>query len=501
MPLEFQWDVDAEGRRETIARVGQRRVPRWALRLGRWLLISLAVLGTAAYGALRLRYEVARRQARSAIQDVIDAEARTFASADRAGYLAYQDSAAPSWLAVQSLRVLPGCADLRVCPDSRFPGLCSAAHFSWDEPTDGRDALCAPPGTAQIEYLDLRGDRAWTITREGDPPTLRARFYRRTVAGWRHTAPDPAFWREPVQLHGRGILIRYHRRDEPYITPLLDQIRATLSELDETLRYWPVPGRLQIEFAVTTEAFQAPYVEHRRAGPDTLLVLPSPWLSGIPTGREWSTSQLQRLRYWVTYAALSARAREDLYGEGPPLLQQALLSEYGAWFLRYDPSLAPILRRVLARHGEEALPSVFLSLRGGRLLGLFLVRWLSLHPSHPAMFETLLAIEQEALHVGQRETFLLSQDESWLAEREAFYAAVRDDLAGPVAPPRVASVDIAGDYARVQLATTPSPPLDGPVQVEDGHVYFHQRNWDWKRTSSAAATFWQPTASPTVTPY
>jgi len=500
MPLEFQWDVDGEGHRETIAHMGRRRVPRWVLRLGRWLLIGISVLAAATYGVLRLRYEVARHQARGAIQTVMDAEAQAFASVGRVGYLSYQDSAASEWLTLQSLRASPDCVDPPICPDPRFPGLCPVAHFSWNEPTDGRDVLCAPVGTAQISRLELRSDRAWAVVSEGDPPRLRARFYRRTDVGWRHTAPDPAFWREPVQVQRPGIAIRYHQRDEPHIAPLLQQIWSTLSELDAVLRYWPLTGRLHIEFAVTTHALQAPYVVHRTGSPDTRLVLSSPWLSGIPVDGEWTTSELQRLRYWVTYAALSARAGEDLSGQGPSLLQQALLSEYGAWYLQDDPSLAPILSRVLARHGSQALPRIFLSVRGGRLLGLFLARWLSLHPSQPAMFETLLAIEQEALRVGQKEAFLLSQDESWLPEREAFYEAARREVSGPVRPPRVQSVTIADEYARVRLATMPPPPLDGPTQVEDGHVYFRQRNWDWKRTSTAAATFWRPAASPTVAP-
>jgi len=50
MPLEFQWDVDGEGHRETIAYVGRRRLPRWVLRLGRWLLIGVSVLTATAYG-------------------------------------------------------------------------------------------------------------------------------------------------------------------------------------------------------------------------------------------------------------------------------------------------------------------------------------------------------------------------------------------------------------------------------------------------------------------
>lgn len=500
MPLDFQWDVDEGGQRETIARLGRGRLPRWAVRLVRWLLVALTVLAALVYAVLRLRYEVVRRGAQRGIQAVIDAEARTFASADRTGYFAYQDSAAPSWLAVQDLRASAGCATLRVCPDSRFPGLCSAAYFSWDQPTDGREALCAAPGAARIETVDLRGERAWAIVREGTPPALHARFYRATAAGWRHTAPDSAFWGEPVEIRRRGVLIRYHQRDEPHVDPLRDQVLATLSELDEDLRYWPLPGKLQIEFAITTEAFQAPYVEHRASRPETRLVLPSPWLSGIPVDGEWPAVRLQQLRYWVTYAALSARGREDVYGEQSPLLQQALLSEYGAWYLRGDTSLSPILRRVLARRGQDALPSVFLSLRGGRLLSLFLVRWLSVYPGHPSMFETLLAIEQEALYVGQMETFLLTQDDSWLAEREAFYTAARAKMTGPPAPPRVSAVDIAGNYARVQLATTPAPPFDGPTQVEDGYVYFHQRSWDWKRTSTAAAAQWRPTAAPTATP-
>jgi hypothetical protein len=89
-------------------------------------------------------------------------------------------------------------------------------------------------------------------------------------------------------------------------------------------------------------------------------------------------------------------------------LQRAILVEYATLYAHQDATQAPILRRIVARHGVDALPEVLRSLQCPIVVSGFVERWLLLSPSQSdSYFGTLTDIARAATSAGQEETVSL----------------------------------------------------------------------------------------------
>jgi hypothetical protein len=293
MGIQFDWQAgDDNGQWETIAerrrRAGMRWVPRWA-----WYALIAAIVVSAAGGlvAVRRRYEQAQRQIVFQIQGVIDLEAHAFAQGKVDLYLAQQDSASPDWYDLQH-----DCIQTHRASQATR----AAAHS------------CSPVLPAAIQDVDLRGDVAWVEVIEGAPPVRRVRFYRRTDLGWKHTAPRVAFWDNAVELHYGDLLFRYHERDQPHVDPLIEHIVRTFYQVCARVEC-PPQRSLEVNFAVD------PFLPTDAPPPltDTLWLLPSPWLSGLPVEGTWQQSYLDALAYRVVH---------EMAGPAYPPLRQFVFS-------------------------------------------------------------------------------------------------------------------------------------------------------------------------------
>ena len=501
MPVQFEWKVQEQGADQTIAEIRPWSLPGWVVKTARVVLVGMVVIVGGVWAVLRLRYVRAREKALTAVEDVIALEAQSFLSGDTSLFLSLQDAADSEWYALQRFRVGPDCADGPACPNPRFPALC-ADEFSIDLPREQTlQRLCSPPLPAQVADLELRGNVAWVEVIEAQPLVRRVRFYKKTSTGWKHTAPQPEFWGKPVRQVRGPVTVHYRRRDQPHVDPTIEHVAQTAEAVRSTLRYWPSQGRLDVEFATQTTALQAPYVLHRPGSTRSTLILPSPWLSGIPISGTLDDSAWDQLTFWSTYGLL-AGGMQRAAGDGSlSQLQKALVSEYIAYSVHRDKTRAPILGRIVDRHGEQELSRVFLSLRGAYLTGLFLSRWLSVHPKDPAYMELLLDIEQEAILSGQRETFLLVQDQDWQSQQASYFHQSQITNPYDPGPVQVLSVEFQKESARAQLLHPPAPLPNHPLQTLDGYAYFYRRNWDWKRASTELAAQWthQPSASPEPT--
>jgi hypothetical protein len=469
VPVEFEWQVGDEEQRETIADQRQRRLPRWARKRAAILAACLLLAVTTGYAILRLRYDRARRVAELQIQSVIALEARAYSRGDRDLFLEQQDRTVPSWYARQAFRMNPDCL--------------GESHLL--DP-------CLPALPAEIEDLQLRGDMAWVTVVEGQPSVRRVRFYRRTELGWIHTAPRAEFWQDVVEQRFDAVTIRYHRRDQPDIDPLIEHIADVAHDVVSKTWPWTPINKLQVDFAVTLPLVRSSPFEldaHQGLGH---LTAASPWLAGIPIDGEWDAAYMEGLTYWVAYGALTGGmlyATDD--GHLTPL-QSAVAAEYAAWYAYQDTEQAPILGRIIDRYGTDVLPRVFLSLRGSRILSLFLVRWLSVHPSDAGLFQVLLDIEQDAIRVGRRETFLIIQGEEWLDLQGAYYDQAQiDDPYLSFSAIRVRSVEVLGDRARVTLENPPVPLTGHPPQTLGNLAFFRQEHADWKHVGIDDAAFWE----------
>ncbi len=490
MPVQFEWRVEGD-REETIAEDRRTALPPWtgrALKLGFAGIIVIALLG---YALLRIHYERAREKAEAEIGEIMALEDRAFAQGDRNLFLEQQDSTSPAWYALQRLRVDPNCAAGPACPDTRFPGLCPEEPLIELRRPNVLETLCAPVSPAEIAHLELRGNVAWVEVVEGTPLVRRVRFYVKTPGGWKHTVPQAGFWDQEVRMVSRLATVSYHSHDQPYVKPLAEHIIQIADDVNSMLRYWPSRGRLEVEFAATAAALQAPYLTYPSDSGRPRLVLASPWLTGVPVEEAQGRTELNELTYWTVYALLADEMQRAADQGDLSQLQRAILSEYVAWYVDRDTTQAPILGRIIERHGTEALPRISLSLRGARLLGLFLLRWLSLHPQDRETFEMLLNIERESILVGQKETFMLLQDPEWMALQAAYFAdAQGTNPYGTLSTVRVLQIDIRQEAARVQLAQVPLALEGHPPQTLNGYAFFRHRNWDWKHASTAYAALW-----------
>jgi hypothetical protein len=344
MRIELDWQEETEkGEWETVAAVTIRplnALPRWA-----WiaLLLTLVVATGGIAGALRYRYVQALQRMTFQIQSVIDLEALALERQDAELFLAQQDRAAPGWYDQQQYRLHAGllpCGADRATPERPTPDYAAAAR-------------------AQVQEVDLRGDIAWVEVTVGDGARRQAYFYRQTPWGWLHTAPRVEFWGDPVQLAYDGAVVHAYERDVPYIAPLVEHAAKVMSGLWAALGS-DAPASLDIHFVARVPPDQVP---------DTLgtaLVLPSPWLSGIPLEGQWDEGYLADIAYWTAYSAALQYVHRpldassgDAVRSGRP--RQAILDEYALLYSAENVALPPALQRLIERHGLSSLPEALRS--------------------------------------------------------------------------------------------------------------------------------------------
>jgi len=485
MGIQFDWQAGDEGGQWEM--IAETRRKRWLRRVPRWIWYALTVVlvvGLAGgYFIVRRRYDQAQSQIVFQVQSVIDLEARSFSERDRDLFLAQQDYESPDWYDLQRSRVAADCT-----------------------PDHPASAYCSPVLPAKIENLDMRGDVAWVEVIENDPPVRRVRFYRQTDMGWKHTSPQVDFWGTPIELHYGDVLLRYHRKDQPHIDPLLDHVVEVFYETCRDIGC-PDDRSLEIDFAV--DEFLPTEVAPPMQDPHLWLV-PSPWLSGVPVDGSIDTPYVQSLTDQLA-RDLAAQAMGLGDDERTNVFKGILLDEYVAWRNDRNTPEAPILGHIVSLRGQGIVPGLFQWLAGQERPNLddLLGRWLSLSPTGrgPVHFAALLNIEREALLAGHRLTFLMlqdSEDEVWTAQQAAFYDRVQSYENVPAKlriPIEVEQVSINRDKALITLAS-PLPRLQGSAAPSMGpYVFFVLNDGEWKHSSVGQAVYWQiPVARAPLSP-
>jgi hypothetical protein len=398
------------------------------------------------------------------IQSVIDLEARAYARGDKELYLQQQDADDRDWYRAQQERFSAECLRVHQLLGSAAPLQTVSSYLR-----------CRPVLEAEIKEVQLRGDIAWVQVIEGEPAVRRARFYRQTEQGWKHTAPQDAFWGVAIQLSYGDLVFRYHRRDQPYVDDLVDHIQNQYQDLCMLL-YCPDES-IEFNFAVDSPASR--YMRLR----DNVFLLPSPWLSGIPIQEEWDPDYLLQLEYAITYE-LTALHFRSLTGQDLTPLQRAIASEYAAWQSTQDPSQAPLLGRLAAQSGYRA-PEILISLMYHDTLDMLIANWLDLSAAGDPVtyFQFLLNVERDAVLTGRESTFLLLQDDtrmSWLMlQRNRFNSVRSQDTDWPRL--RVRNVGFSGNVARVTIENA------GTTNTGNETVFFRRSDGSWKHTAPVQA--------------
>jgi ABC-type glycerol-3-phosphate transport system substrate-binding protein len=475
MGIDFNWQAGDEGGQwEVIAEQRQRKRRRWIPRWLRYLLLATIALAAAGgYVVVRQRYQQAHQQMVFQIQGVIDLEADAYARGDADLFMGQQDDASPDWYDLQQERI---GAD---CPRDAQPS-----------------ARCVPVLPGEILEVDLREDVAWVEVLEDEPPVRRVRFYHQAELGWKHTAPQLAFWGHAIELHYGDLVFRYHERDRPHVDPLIDHIAdvfyKTCAHVD-----CPLDRSFQVNFAVDSVLSTGILPPFQ----DSEWILPSPWLSGLPVGGEWSEAQLDALAYAIAHGLATQTLRTAPEQQLDPL-QRALVAEYAAWQGTGRRDAAPLLNRIVDRRGDGVLPPLFRWLRDDQqrhTLGALLGRWLDYPVSlfSAQHFQELLQIERDALLAGQRDTFMLLQEGEqamWRSQQEAFYEQAGDALRSTsVSLPsvRVESVRVSRGRAMVTLREPLVNVRGEAAQSLGQYVFFTLDREGWRHSSIGHALHWR----------
>ncbi len=473
MNIEFDWHVGGEDDQvETLAQVRRRRRRPWPW----WIWATLAAVVvcalTGGYLFVQRRYREAQDQLVFQIQSVADLEARAYAGQDRDLFLEQQDARDDEWYHLQAIRIGQDC-------------LQRGSSIQRTDLESGHRVpayLCQPVLPAEVQDVELRGDVAWVEVVEGDPAVRRARFYRQTDQGWKHTAPRDDFWGVAIQLNYGDIVFLYHRRDQPYVDPLVDGIVKTFDEACAELGC--TTGQVpEFNFAIQAASGRPPTVQ------EDIFMLDSPWLAGILLDETQPPPYQRQLEYAIAYQIASDYLQSLTGREYLSSLGAAMAHEYAAWKSERSADKAPIVGRLVERHGETALPTILRSLEHVRTLNLVMVQWLRLSPTDAPIdyFQTLLNIEQEALVAGRRETYLFLQDNAeprWVEMRERLFDMAQSNGEWTLAPVKVQTVTVAGDLARVTLENPASLPDGRLLDPRDQTVFFRRRDGDWKHTAT-----------------
>ncbi len=468
----FEWQIGGEGGDwQVIAQVGPpkpaRRVPWWVWSV---LIGTILILSSVGYVLLRQRVDRLNEQIAFQVQTVIDLEAQAWTRNDVNTYLAQQDDGAPQWYDMQR----------------QWIGNKAAGNAVYTLNT---------PIQAQVKSVNVQGSVAWVETHEASQPgpVRRMRFYRKTPRGWLHTAPDPAFWGQAIEYHyGDQLILRFHKRDRPYIEPLIETLGKTFYDICYTVGCSP---QFQHEINVLNI-----YYPGQNISANTTILL-SPWVSGIPLEGDWGKSQMPGLLRSLAFNVAQAQFQSDTSNRPLTPLQRAILDEYATWMSTHDLAQSPLLGRVIARYGPDILPDLFAHLKASPTQNAFLSRWLALKPpvmAQPAVyFETLLNIEQEAVVVGRTDTFLLLQDDqdsAWISLQLKRFEQTRSqpDVI-TLTPVQVYDIQMQDNMAVMSI--NGNPLLHSPTAT-----IFRLREDGWKHNDFVSASYRLRTPTPTPTP-
>jgi hypothetical protein len=427
----------------------------------------LGVLLVAAGGTLWVRYRHFQRTLREEIQAVIDLEAKAWAEGDTELFLSLQDKEDHNW------------------------------YFSWKQAAHDQNLFVTDiHQPARVTKVDPWGDTVWVEVEEEIPlpdgsssSWRRAHFYRHTESGWKHTGGQDKLWGEERNRDAGPAHLVYRARDEAYIDELARWAQGWYEESCQVLDCSPgtaltitlsstydsigLSSRFWVEESIPLPPGFPSKPEHAHE-----IAMPSFWHTGLPSAEageaEWD-KVVAPLRWQMAYALAAQRAGLQRIPEETSN-QWCLLGEVTTWLAEPQrENKPPLLQRIVEKRGLAVIPDLLHQLKDFSINDM-LADWLDLRwqPGQEVTdFQSLLDLEQEALHGGFRDTFLALQDPDdsyWRMEREMESASRLwsriydpDHVPGLAASPQVQETWLGKDYALV-----------GTTQTKDGVSY---RQW------------------------
>ena len=200
--IRFEWNVESQKmeRSDSEDIQAKRRRRRNLLLLAALIGLLLTTIALCLLFVRQRIYEVETQYAQL-LQDTVKAEVAALRIGDLNSFLNVQNAEDADWIHRQRLMF------------QRYSDLKSSGAIEL---------------TGSILAVDIAGQRARALVQEdiNELPYARLWFYRRSGDGWRHVAPDLAFWGEPASLETPDILVNYRASDHEFAR----QISAALQD-------------------------------------------------------------------------------------------------------------------------------------------------------------------------------------------------------------------------------------------------------------------------------
>ncbi len=200
--IRFEWNVESQKmeRSDSEDIQAKRRRRRNLLLLAALIGLLLTTIALSLLFVRQRIYEVETLYAQL-LQDTVKAEVAALRIGDLNSFLNAQNAEDADWIYRQRL-MFQRYSDLK---------------------SNGAIEL-----TGSILAVDIAGERARALVQEDihELPYARLWFYRRSGDGWRHVAPDFAFWGDPESLETPEVLVNYRAADHEFAR----QVSAALQD-------------------------------------------------------------------------------------------------------------------------------------------------------------------------------------------------------------------------------------------------------------------------------
>lgn len=197
--IRFEWSIESQQIDRSDGKdpsLKKRR--RNALR---FLILIVLLLATMGLGAIAVRQRLIDVQNHYAqlLQDTVKAEVAALRIGDLDAWLNFQSAGSEEWRSSQTALF------------REYEALKSAGAIEL---------------TGSIVAVKIDDTRARVLVQENinGTPYVRLWFYRRDQLGWRHIAPDIAFWGEERQYTGAGVRVNYRAVDETFAQQLIEVV-------------------------------------------------------------------------------------------------------------------------------------------------------------------------------------------------------------------------------------------------------------------------------------
>ena len=332
-----------------------------------------------------------------------------------------------------------------------------------------------------ILAVHIDGERARVLVQENisGQPFSRLWFYRRTDAGWLHTAPDPTFWGERLQYEGAGVRINYRAADQRFAVDLGMALEDWIQRACAVFAC----GDLPILVAeVRLDAIQEPAWRDER---NLRLDVPSPYLdiarADTPFDGVYQRYVSQLLAARVVNAHTSYRTAA--YPHDAHFLRQAATDWLAAW-LTHTGRSDTLMGSLAHNYGADAIARLLDSL--GTTDSMAILQRVIPDPLAQAdlhwrdFIEWRIKLESELIGARAEEQWLRLYDTSDEGARRAAYARFNQSVAEPVY--RVVDQFVwTGDAGHPQLRV--SVEAGDASQPGAENVLFNLVNGVWKRAS------------------